>query len=69
MRKKKAGDDMADKEVVKTAIEEFSRLQLYMTHTGKDSDGYKFMKNRYIELKVMLNSFGVNLTELDIIKE
>lgn len=29
----------------------------------------KKMKKRYIELKVILNTFGVNITELDYIKE
>lgn len=35
----------------------------------KDSPAYKTMKIRYIEFKVILNSSGVNLTELDMIKE
>ena len=40
-----------------------------MSLVDKDSDVYKVMKIRYIELKVILTAFGVNLTELDIIKE
>ena len=36
---------------------------------GKDSNAYKIMKKRYIELKVILNVFGINLNENDIIKE
>ena len=35
----------------------------------KDSESYKRMKRRYIELKVILTASGINLTELDIIKE
>ena len=35
----------------------------------KDSEVYKMMKKRYKELKVILNSMGVNLTEIDIINE
>jgi hypothetical protein len=35
----------------------------------KDSEVYKVMKQRYIELKVILAASGVNLTELDIVKE
>lgn len=34
-----------------------------------NSEGYKKMKRRYIALKVILTSSGINLTELDIIKE
>lgn len=60
---------MAEKEMIKVSVEEFSRLQNYMLATEKDTNGYKIMKDRYIELKVLLTSFGINLTELDKIKE
>ncbi|MCI8557548.1 MAG: hypothetical protein HFI19_07260 [Lachnospiraceae bacterium] len=60
---------MTEKEMIKVSIEEFSRLQSYMLATEKDSNGYKLMKERYIELKVILTSFGINLTEIDRIKE
>ena len=60
---------MSDKELLQKNIEEFSRLQNYMILTEKDSEAYKVMKERYIELKVILTSLGINLTELDRIKE
>lgn len=60
---------MTEKEVIKVSIEEFSRLQNYMLASEKDSKSYKLMKDRYIELKIILTSFGVNLTELNKIKE
>lgn len=60
---------MTDKEMMKVSVEEFSRLQGYMILTDKESEAYKTMKVRYIELKVILTSSGVNLTELDRIKE
>ena len=60
---------MTEKEMIQRNIEEFSRLQTYMLATEKDSNGYKLMKDRYIELKVILNSFGINLSEIDKIKE
>lgn len=65
----KVGDYMTEKEMIKVSIEEFSRLQSYMLASDKTSEGYRLMKDRYIELKVMLSSFGINLTELDKIKE
>lgn len=34
-----------------------------------DMDTYNSMHDRYVELKVTLSSLGVNLTELDKIKE
>lgn len=60
---------LSDKELMQRNIEEFSRLQTYMSLVDKDAEAYKVMKVRYIELKVILTNSGVNLTELDIIKE
>lgn len=60
---------MTEKDMIKVSIEEFSRLQNYMLAAEKDSNSYKLMKDRYIELKVILTAFGINLTEIDKIKE
>ncbi len=60
---------MTEKEMIQKNIEEFSRLQGYMILADKESETYKAMKVRYIELKVILASSGINLTELDRIKE
>lgn len=60
---------MTEKEMLKLSVEEFSRLQGYMLLAEKDSETYRAMKIRYIELKVILSSSGINLTELDRIKE
>lgn len=42
---------MTEKEMIKVTIEEFSRLQNYMIVTDKESESYKRMKDRYIELR------------------
>lgn len=60
---------MVEGEMLKLTIEEYSRLQGYMLLVDRDSEAYKAMKVRYTELKVILSSSGVNLTELDRIKE
>ncbi len=60
---------MSEKEMMQRNVEEFAMLQDYMIDTDKESAAYKKMKRRYIELKVILTSSGINLTELDIIKE
>lgn len=60
---------MAEKEMLKISVEEFSRVQRYMRLSDKNSEAYNEMKERYIELKVILMSSGINLTELDRIKE
>lgn len=58
-------------EIIKDLIVEFSRLQKWMlsVKAKNDMDTYNQMYDRYIELKVTLSSLGVNLTELDKIKE
>lgn len=60
---------MTESEMLKVSVEEYSRLQGYMLLVEKNSDAYKAMKVRYIELKIILTSSGINLTELDRIKE
>ena len=60
---------MTEKELMQKNVEEFARLQSYMLLSSKDSEAYKLMKGRYIELKVILTASGVNITELDKIKE
>lgn len=64
-----AGDCMSDIELIQKNVEEFARLQSYMLACEKDSAAYKLMKERYIELKVILTASGVNLTQLDRVKE
>lgn len=61
--------EVTEKEMIKISIEEFSRLQDYMLVAEKDSESYKRMKKRYTELKVILTVSGINLTEIDYIKE
>ena len=57
-------------DIVKDSVVEFSRLQNWMQSVkDKDPATYQSMHERYIELKVTLVSLGVNLTELDRIKD
>ncbi len=60
---------MTEGEMLKLSVEEFSRIQRYMMLAEKDSEVYKAMKERYIDLKVILSASGVNMAELDRIKE
>lgn len=56
--------------IIKDYVTEFSRLQDWMIPIKEVApDTYGSMYKRYIELKVTLSSLGVNLTELDRIKE
>ena len=61
--------ERTEKEMIKISIEEFSRLQDYMSVCDKDSETYRKMKRRYTELKVILTASGINLTEIDYLKE
>lgn len=57
-------------DIIKDYVTEFSRLQNWMLAIReKDPATYASMHDRYIELKVTLNSLGVNLAELDKVKE
>ena len=60
---------MIEAEIMQRNVEEFERLQDYMISCDKDSEAYRKMKRRYAALKVILTASGINLTELDIIKE
>lgn len=57
-------------DIIRDSINEFSRLQNWMISI-KDSnpETYNSMLDRYYELKVTLNSLGVNLTKIDKINE
>ena len=61
--------NMTEAEMFQKNIEEFSRIQSYMILAEKESNVYKALKVRYMELKVILTASGTNLTELDMIKE
>lgn len=65
---------MTKKELLQNSLDEFMRVQKYLQLIpDKDSAIYKEIKNRYCELKVILNSisgFDISMiAELDKIKE
>lgn len=62
-------EEMNNQETIKICVEEFSRLQEWMAMTEQGSNLYKSMKTRYRDLKVILSALGVNITEIDTIKE
>ena len=56
---------MSEKEMLQRNVEEFSRVQDWMLLADQESEVYKAMKKRYIDLKVILTASGLNLTEID----
>ena len=58
-------------EIVKTTIDDFAKVQRRMILAKKENapETYADLKEEYISLKALLNIAGVNLNELDKIKE
>lgn len=61
-------EEMQNQELNKFHIEEFSRVRRYMELAEAGTPLYDELKTRYIELKVILISSGINLEQLDRIK-
>lgn len=61
----------SDLEITQKAIEDFVKVQRNMMLARKENavETYANLKEDYISLKVFLTVAGVNLTELDKIKE
>ncbi|MCI9386387.1 MAG: hypothetical protein K1W36_12990 [Lachnospiraceae bacterium] len=62
---------MNNAEIMKNAIEDFEKVQRCMILAKEENatKTYAELKRQYIVLKALLSSLGVNLTELDKIKE
>ncbi len=58
-------------EITTTALDDFAKVQRRMVLAKKENapETYADLKEEYILLKVLLNTAGVNLTEIDYIKE
>lgn len=58
-------------EIAKIAIEDFREIQDYMLLAKKENatETYAKLKKKYISLQALLNVLGVNLTDIDEIKE
>ena len=58
-------------EIIKDALNDFQKVQKRMLLAKEENavKTYADLKDDYISLKVLLSSLGVNLTELDKIKE
>ncbi len=58
-------------EVTKQALDDFKKIQEYMSLAKKENatETYAKLKDEYLTIKALLQVSGVNLTELDKIKE
>ena len=58
-------------EIIERSVNEFQRVQAHMKNAKRENavETYAELKKDYKSLKVVLNSLGVNLTDIDEIKE
>ena len=58
-------------EVAKVAIDDFKKIQRYMILAKKENaiETYAELKEEYLALKAILQVCGVNVTDIDKIKE
>lgn len=61
----------ANAEILKNAIDDFKKIQDYMAIARKENatETYAKLKDEYLSLKALLNVLGVNLTDIDKMKE
>ena len=61
----------SDIEVTKAALDDFKKIQTYMQLAKKENaiETYAELKKEYLTIKALLNVSGVNLTDIDMIKE
>ncbi len=58
-------------EVTKVALDDFKKIQKYMQLAKKENatETYAELKEEYLTIKALLQVSGVNLTDIDRIKE
>ena len=63
-------------EIAKDTIEQFKKIQLYKAGEKTEAQAkedaketYAILKEEYLSLKALLNVIGVNLIDIDIMKE
>ena len=58
-------------ETTKQALDDFKKIQRYMILAKKENatETYEELKEEYLTIKALLQVSGVNLTEIDKIKE
>lgn len=60
-----------DIETTKQALDDFKKIQEYMLLAKKENavEAYAKLKDEYLTLKALLHVSGVNMTDIDKIKE
>ncbi len=60
-----------DAEIIERTVQDFQKVQAHMKNANEENatKTYEGLKNDYLSLKAVLTSLGVNLTDIDRIKE
>ena len=58
-------------EIIRDTVNEFQKIQAHMKNAREENatKTYEGLKKDYLSLKAVLSSLGVNLTDIDEIKE
>ncbi len=66
-----ASEEISKEEIMKNAMDDFREVQRYMILAKEENAKklYAELKEKYVYVKALLNSLGVNITDLDKIKE
>ncbi len=64
-------EEMNNGEIIKNALEDFEKVQdcMILAKEENATKTYAKLQRHYISLKALLNSLGVNMIAIDIIKE
>ena len=64
-------EEMNNGEIIQKGLEDFKNVQRHMLIAREENatKTYASLKDDYISLKALLNSLGVNMTDIDKIKE
>ena len=65
------GEEMNSAEIIKNAMDDFKKIQTYMLIAKEEKPirTYNTLKDEYLSLKALLTVLGVNLADIDKIKE
>ena len=58
-------------EIIERTVHDFQKVQAHMKNAKRENalETYEGLKKDYLSMKAVLNSLGVNLTDIDEIKE
>ncbi len=64
-------EEMNNGEIIQKGLEDFRSIQQHMLLAKEENAArtYASLKEQYLSLKTLLNSLGVNMTDIDKIKE